>query len=123
MRHSVLLLGASGMLGSMVLDVLSQNTSIDLTATTRSAKLKTKLKKKYPSVTFELFDAEKDSVVKLFKNKKNPQWIINAVGIIKPLIHGDHPQEAERAITVTSAFPYHLPHSLTNKNTRAIHIA
>lgn len=123
MKKNVLLLGASGMLGSMILDVLSQDKSIKLLATVRDQTTLKALSRKYPFVSFLLFDAGKDSLEKIFKTINRVKWVINAIGIIKPFIHDDNEQEVERAIRINAVFPHSLQHIIAGKKINVLQIA
>lgn len=101
---NVLVLGASGMLGSMVVDVLSQDPDIALTGTYRRT-----------------FDALRPSEnPSLFADQN---WIINCIGITKPLIHDDNPAEVETAIAVNSALPHQLGKIAAAHGARVLQIA
>ena len=88
---SVLVLGGTGMLGSMLVDVLSQSDDLAVTATARDSSMIASFRRCYPSVRWEEFAFVPGAVpnTSLFDN---PQWIINAVGITKPLIKDDDPE-------------------------------
>ncbi len=123
MKKNVLLLGGSGMLGSMILDVFSQDATVNLHATVRNKKHLPPLKKKFPSVKFYVFDAEKDSLASLFKQTKKNDWILNAIGKIKPFIHEDNREEIEHAIAVNATFPFSIQREIARNSTKVIQIA
>ncbi len=119
-KKKVLILGSLGMLGSMILDVFSKDSSIDVTATVRSDKYLHHLGRLYTLVKFKVFDAETDSLDNLVKRNQKGIWIINAIGIIKPYIHDDNKEEVERAIRVNSTFPYLLNHLAEKTNSNVL---
>ena len=108
-KSTVLILGANGMLGSMVTDALSRDKELSITATMRSPELIKKAQESIPNVkwlSFEVKD-EAQTIQQLLRFGK-PDCIINAIGIIKPYAHDDNPREVEQAITGNAAFPHWL---------------
>ena len=111
-KTKVLILGASGMLGSMVTDYLSRDESLSVTATMRSPELIAGAQKRVDNVIWQIFDIKDESqTVRQFQEFIEPDWIINAIGIIKPYIHDDQTKEIERAIVGNSCFPHWLARS------------
>lgn len=102
----VVVLGASGMLGAMVLDVLSKS-DFDLVATTRSGEA-SQHKKRYPEVEFKELDAESFDDAGIKAAVDGADYVVNCIGIIKPYIHDDNAKEVERAVMVNSLFPHRL---------------
>jgi dTDP-4-dehydrorhamnose reductase len=119
----VAILGASGMLGAMVLDHLSRDTRHEIIATVRSEKLIAKLRSVYPKVEWRLLDAESGDVGAARRALEGASWIVNAVGKIKPYIRDDNPVEVETAIKVNSSFPYVVAHALAADGARILQIA
>lgn len=108
MKKQVYILGATGMLGSMVLDVFAKNEDFSVVATARNAKEIKIIQKKYPKIKTKILDVEFVNVRDLKIVLRGADWIINCIGIIKPYIHDDNFQEIERAIRVNSLFPHTL---------------
>jgi len=106
------------MLGAMVADVLSREPSIALTVTARnparpgvagaSAAL--------PCITF---DAERDPLPDL----RAYDWVINAIGIIKPYIKDDDAASTERALRVNALLPHLLAAAAAAAGVRVLQIA
>lgn len=119
----VAILGASGMLGSMVLDYLSRDSRHQIIATVRSEKMIARLRSVYPNVEWRLLDAESGDVGAARRALEGAAWVINAVGKIKPYIRDDNPVEVEAAIKVNSGFPYVLSHALAGDGARIVQIA
>jgi dTDP-4-dehydrorhamnose reductase len=94
----VLVLGATGMLGSTVFLYLRQNKDIVLFGTSTHAP-------KDPSIL--RFDAATDSVATILEEIK-PDAVINCIGIIKPYCKDDDPDGVLRAITINAQFPHLL---------------
>lgn len=104
----VIVLGASGMLGSMITDVLARDNDLAITATVRSEKALEKGRELLPSVDWQRFDAAGSDLPYALDIINRHTWVINAIGITKPLIHDDNAFEVERAIRINSLFPHWL---------------
>jgi dTDP-4-dehydrorhamnose reductase len=115
-----MILGASGMLGAMLTHVLSQNPQLALTATVRRDELLLKLKRRYPEVDWQLFDASADGV---WPSIRQQDWVINAIGITKPYIDDEDPVKIRRAIQINALFPHHLASWAEEHGFRVIQIA
>lgn len=118
----VVILGASGMLGSMVTDFLARDEDLSVTATVRSPKLIKTLGERIKNADWHIFEVkDKVQTVKQLWDLGKPDWVINAIGIIKPYAHDDRPAEVERAIVVNAAFPHWL--ARTFEQSRILQIA
>jgi dTDP-4-dehydrorhamnose reductase len=113
---TVLILGASGMLGSAVLREFSGFQG-ELIATSRGgAGLKPS-----SNVTFLNFDAGADSLNEKFPMPIN--FVINCIGIIKPYINDSDPEQTATAFEINGAFPSHLESWATERGAKVIQIA
>ena len=92
----VLVLGAGGMLGSMV-------------ARTR-----------IPAGR-ERFEAGRDDVGPLL-DETGCRWVVNAIGVIKPRIDEADPASVERAMEVNGRFPHELAEAAGARGARVIHV-
>ena len=120
----VVVLGASGMLGSMVLDYFSQDSSLQLVATARSTDLLQRLQTVYPNdIEWRLLDVERCSVEEITGVLANAKWAINAMGVIKPYIHDDNAAEVERAVLVNAYFPHRLAQAAEQFGCHVLQIA
>jgi len=122
-KKRILIFGASGMLGSMLLDLFSKEKDFLVTATVRDAKALSKLKHHYPDVTFEKVDIHTISQKQLTRLVGSNQWVVNAIGAIKPTIPDNLPQTVEQAIQSNILFPLHLADAIKGKNIRVLQIA
>lgn len=120
MKQRVLILGGSGMLGSMVVDYLARDVDLDITATTRSRKISAMCAEKHTKVRWQEFEAS--SLAERPDLFQQCEWVINCIGIIKPLIHDDDASEVERALRINALFP-HLLASWTMNRARVLQIA
>ena len=123
MRKKVVILGATGMLGSMILDFFSKDSNFNIKATYRDKTQISLLKNKYPKVNFSRFDVEKVSEKDILSTFDKTTWIINAIGIIKPHIHDDNEEEIRRAIFVNAYFPHILAAKARKIDAKIIQIA
>jgi dTDP-4-dehydrorhamnose reductase len=119
----VIVLGASGMLGSMALDYLSSDPDIELTATVRGRDLMQRLQPRTGKTAWRLLDAEQYSVKEIVETLGDAEWAINAIGVIKPYIHDDNAAEVERAVLVNALFPHYLAHAVEQTGCRVLQIA
>lgn len=122
MPKKVIVLGGSGMLGSMVADYLSRDPELEVAATTRTAELASSCRARLGEVRWDLFDAagHDESGAGLLDGF---DWAVNAIGIIKPLIHDDNATEVERAVRVNAYFPHALARGAEASGTRILQIA
>jgi dTDP-4-dehydrorhamnose reductase len=120
---NVLVLGGTGMLGSMLVDYFSRKSDLQIIATVRSKETARELGALFPSVDWKVFDANSPDLNKALDVIKGNQWVVNAIGIIKPLIHDENLLEIERAIRINSLLPYALAKKAEECNTKVIQIA
>jgi dTDP-4-dehydrorhamnose reductase len=121
-RNKVVVLGVTGMLGAMILDVYADCEDLDLIGTYRG-EIDKSLKEKYPDVEFRKLDSESCSIDDVAEAIKGSEWVVNAIGVIKPFIHDDNAAETERAIRVNGLFPYILGKAADQTNAKVIQIA
>jgi len=122
MKPVVLILGASGMLGSMVVRFFSKQTNLSLRATVRDKNLLDKYRALFPRIDWRLFDAcFPDGDLRSTVN--GCAWIINAIGITKPYVHDGNSDECRRAIEVNAVFPYRLGMAAIDSGSQVIQIA
>ena len=120
----VLVLGGSGMLGSMVADVLRKNKNIELYATARNSKV---LKQRIGNLEWVYLDINNQDVEELSVDieelVKDKHYVINCIGMTKPFTHDDNRDEITRAIRNNSTFPHILEEVATEHNVKVIQIA
>lgn len=119
----VIILGASGMLGSMVANVLSQDPALAVAATVRSQCLSTIAKARLPGVEWRIFEAGGPGHRSDLDVLRGQEWIVNCIGITKPLIHDDTPADVERALQVNAVLPYRIAAQAAASGARVIQIA
>ena len=118
MKKRVLVLGGTGMLGSMVTTYLARADEFELIATARSADVASVCKSQLSDVKWHTFDASSPTT-SLFEQCN---WVINCIGVIKPFINDSNAEQVERAIQVNSVFPHTIAR-LTKGNARVLQIA
>jgi dTDP-4-dehydrorhamnose reductase len=102
----VLVLGASGMLGSMLVDCFSRAPGFQVTGSLRGTALAERFRTAYPAVRWtELDYGSGDALAAALAGQ---DWIVNAIGITKPLVHDDDAAEVHRAIRVNALLPHEL---------------
>lgn len=115
----VAVLGASGMLGSMLVDYLSQHYQI--IATVRNEQYK----KPIPNVEWRLFDALPWLDINNVKEAiDGADWVINAIGLINQKFNQQQPWlHDENAITLNSILPHYLAKAALENDVHVINIA
>jgi dTDP-4-dehydrorhamnose reductase len=113
---TVLILGASGMLGNAVLNEFS-NFQGELIATTRAGKSVTA----DSGVTFFDFDAATDDLETTFPMPVD--YVINCIGVIKPYINDADAGQTATALEINGAFPNRLEAWASKRGARVIQIA
>lgn len=115
----VAILGATGMLGRMVLSYFLRHTNFDLLVTSREefAGLPSK------RCSTALLDATSSISAEMRHALKSCDVIINCIGLIKQKINDSSPDDVSRAILVNAVFPHRLQQAVTNQKTRIIQIA
>src|SRR5439155_2362585 len=83
----VVVLGGSGMLGSMVVDVLSRNPALNVTATVRDATLAAQYGSRLPGAAWRVFWFERDPPPS--EMVAGHAWVVNSIGINKAVVRGD----------------------------------
>ena len=113
-RIKVAVLGGTGMLGSMLVDVLSRETDIQVSVFLRSCYDLYGKNSRVQDIHHDILDVYSIGESDLeFINEYD--WIVNAIGITKPLINDNNPDEIERAVRVNSLFPHILSNVAVHK--------
>lgn len=115
---NVLVLGANGMLGLGVLKAL-EGFSGSIYATTRGGKTIPG----YPDVSFLDFDANQDQIDSVLSVLKPGDFVVNCIGVIKPHIKDDNPDQRGNALRINSLFPDALSRRAEANSLRVIQIA
>jgi dTDP-4-dehydrorhamnose reductase len=76
-----------------------------------------------PGAGWVPFDASDSNLDEALLACGQHQWIINAIGITKPLIRDDNPQEVERAIRINALLPHVVSRFAEAHGARVLQIA
>jgi dTDP-4-dehydrorhamnose reductase len=115
---NVVVLGGTGMLGSMVADCLSRETGFRVIATARN-----RLPPRLDDIEWRGLDVERCEPASIGEAIAGAEWAVNAIGVIKPHIRDDNPAEVERAVRVNSLFPHLLARAAEERGCRVLQIA
>jgi dTDP-4-dehydrorhamnose reductase len=112
---NVLVLGTSGMLGSMVFDYLSKNKTLNVYGTVRN--------KEFQKEKTIILDAERSEQLEQKQiTDLKIEYIINCIGITKPFCKDDDVAGVIRAIKVNSMFPWDLAKFAKKCNIKVLQI-
>lgn len=116
----ILVLGASGMLGSAVIRVLSEKEDWEVFGTIRSAGAARFFSTEIAARLLTGCDVENhDALIKVF-NQINPDVVINCIGLIKQLTEADDPL---LALPINSLLPHRLAALCKLNGARLVHIS
>lgn len=120
MKQTVLILGATGMLGHTLLEQLSQRTELNVHATVRAHGCLDGIPENLKEKVIANVDADvPDSILKALAETK-PDVVINCIGIIKQLAAAKDPVTS---LTINSLFPHRLALACKAAGSRLIHIS
>jgi len=119
--EDVVVLGGSGMLGSMVVDLLSRS-DMRVAATVRSADLAERQRRIWPMVEWRLYDADRQNNAGLREAISRSSWVVNAIGLTKPYLHDNQTVEIQRGIRINSLLPYQLGVAAEESGARVLQI-
>lgn len=119
-QSTVLVLGASGMLGHAVLRFFAGSSGITVYGSVRSGAAKALLPSAVQSNVITGIDVDNwDSLVALFA-RTQPDVVINCVGLVKQLAEADDPLAA---IPINSLLPHRLARLCAVRGARLVHIS
>ena len=113
----VLVLGAQGMLGSMVADVLGRLPDLDVRVTVRDPSAPTPA-----GVPWRRFDARRDSLAAVL-DADPADWVVNAIAITASRINPRDSDSVQAAIELNALFPRRLAQAAGARGQRVIQIA
>ncbi len=117
---TVLVLGASGMLGHTVLRFLCAGADMSVVGSVRSAAAKALLPPSLHPLIITGVDVENgDSLINLF-GRTQPDVVINCIGVVKQLAEADDPLAA---IPINSLLPHRLAKLCAVGGARLIHVS
>lgn len=117
-KPRVLVLGVTGMLGSMVFHYLAETGEVTVAGTARIPKTVTTVRGDiFP------FDADTPETIEMLCAAWQPDFVINCIGIIKPYCKDTDPEGISRALRVNALFPHTLIRIGERHDFRIIQIA
>lgn len=118
-RPRVLVLGGTGMLGSMVADVLAADPGVEVLGTVRTSAQARSAAARAPAVGWRVADLDASDPLPL----EGCAWVVNAVGIIKPHIKDTEAASVARALRVNALLPHRLADEARAAGARVLQIA
>lgn len=116
----ILILGATGMLGSQVAKTFAQS-RFDTTLTARKkSSIESFVQQGFH---IEELDVENTDTAQLKSLVKDADWCINCIGLIKPYINDRKPEDVAKAVRINALFPAMLAQAVQGTRTRVIQIA
>lgn len=114
MKTKILVLGSTGMLGHMVLKILSEEDSFEVKGTHITD----------PADLFYL-DAERglEKLELICRENNGYNYFINCIGIARDKIDEGSSESVSRAVQINSIFPHKLAEFAKRNDTRVIHIS
>ncbi len=116
----VLVFGASGMIGSAMMRVLSESNSLEVFGTLRSRRAKKFFTPVIASKLVECVDAEKEEALVRTFSQIQPDVVINCVGLTK---HHDEASDPLLAIPINSLLPHRMADLCKVGGARLIHVS
>jgi dTDP-4-dehydrorhamnose reductase len=115
----ILVLGASGMIGSVMLRTLASNTKLNVIGAVRSEKHSEQFRGVLAKLVFgaDLFNV--DHIARLFREVR-PDVVVNCAGLTKHLLAGNDPIPA---LTMNALLPHRLAELCDISTSRLIHIS
>jgi len=121
MKTKILILGATGMLGHVLLREFHKNSKYDLIGTVRDIN---DTKKYFPAELAEKIipniDALKPEIIKDLISKLKPDVVINCIGIIKQLPNAN---DAVTTIAINALLPHQIASYCKEAGARMIHVS
>jgi dTDP-4-dehydrorhamnose reductase len=116
----VIVIGASGMLGHVMVSLLSKNPSLEVTGTVRSLSSIQRLAPPMRDRCQILLDVEsQDQLIGFFATHK-PDVVVNCVGLVKQLASAEDPLSA---LPINALLPHRLAQLCSFTGARLIHIS
>lgn len=116
----VLILGATGMLGHMLLRVLAASPGLDVIGTVRSDNSMRLLPEALRSRVRAGVRAEDGAALAALLREGRPDVVINCIGVVKQLAGADDPAVA---MPINAEFPHRLAELCAARGTRLVHIS
>lgn len=119
MKKKILILGASGMLGNVLLKYFFEK-GLNVTGYVRSRNSRNLFKKVFKKKIKVGFDIFNDLKIKKIIKREKPNYLINCIGKIKQKMANDNLNET---IYINSVFPHKLAHLSSIYNFKLVHFS
>jgi len=119
----VLILGGTGMLGSMLVDVFARSGRFAVGATARTGADTAGLVAQHPQVAWRALDAAQASEAQLVQLLRGHDYAINAVGLIRQKMDSHSSRSTRCAIEINARFPHLLAAAAAQTQTTVLQIA
>jgi len=119
-RRRILVLGGTGMLGSMVTEVLAEAPDLEVVATARTPQQTEAAATRAPSAAWRTLELGADEGA---PDLGGFAWVVNCVGAIKPHIRDDDPASVARAVRLNALLPHRLADGARAAGARLLQIA
>jgi dTDP-4-dehydrorhamnose reductase len=118
----IVIFGGTGMLGSMLVDVLSRESQLSITATAQSPEQLTKCKSLFKHVKWCEFRITETSTVSKLTSLDAADWYINCIGLTKPYIRENNFAEISKAIRINASWPLELAEFAGSQGAKVLQI-
>ena len=119
-RKKILILGASGMLGSSMLRLFAESEFLEVTGSVRSSSAARLLPDQIQKLIVSGIDAEDMESIGKLVSKLRPDVVINCIGLIKQLPDVNDPLAV---LPINSLFPHRLARFCSDLGVRVIHLS
>lgn len=119
-KHKILVLGASGMLGNAVFRYFVEHTQHDVVGSIRSESARQKLPKSLQGHAISGGAADDPDMLVRLLDQAQPTAVINCVGLIKQLEEGNNPLSA---IPINATLPHRLAGLCSLIGARLVHLS
>ena len=119
----LVILGATGMLGSMLVDYFARHSDFELVATVRTVEQATAGRHRFPGVQWACVDAGRITHAELEALLSGATAALNAIGLIKQRIRDDNPAHVDAAVRVNALFSIVLAQAARSTNVRCLQVA
>lgn len=119
-KLKILVLGATGMLGNAVMQLLGNDKNLEIIGTIRSSKYKTFLSKKTNTKILDGVDVGDEKLLLKIFAKYEPNVVINCIGLVKQLSDSQNPL---KILPINSLLPHKILNLCNKFNSRLIHVS
>ena len=120
LKPTILVLGASGLLGNAVFRVLSENPTWNVLGTLREGSLKARFSLSLTEKLIHPIDVTCADRLDALMSSMNPSVVVNCIGLTKHVPSGS---DAVSAYTMNALLPHRLAALCANADARLIHVS